>query len=73
MPVAMILLVRRAALRAGLHTHALPVDLFLLERHELAHEPDVPADALAPLEHERVRARERPVVRVDQVRHHRRH
>lgn len=54
-------------------THALRPELLLLEAHELGDEADVGRDALAPLEHELIRLRERPPVRVDQVRHHCRH
>ena len=50
--------------------YGLAAKLLLLECHELGDEADVGRDALAALEHERVRARERPVVRVDEVRHH---
>ncbi|SRR5258706_4040938 len=43
--------------------------LLLLKAHQLGHEPNVRRDALSPVEHERVGARERPMVRVDEVSH----
>ena len=47
--------------------------LLFLEAHQLGHEPDVRRDALSPVEHESIGAREGPMVRVDQVRHNCRH
>ena len=52
-----------------LHADGLAAELLLLEVHELGDEADVRGDALAALEDEGVRARERPVVRVDEVGH----
>ena len=52
------------------NAYGFAAELGLLKVHELRHETDVGGDALAPLEHEGVGTRQRPVVCVDEVSHH---